>query len=312
MLVKPSAERVPADARRCHATGSRVADDAAGRSCPLVTAPSFRTFRGLAVARLVVTLLVPAGELVVVAIDGTLSGGAARRYGPRRGSTTALRRDLRNGVRQQLGGRGRHRGLPALSRPAAIPVPAKLVITGTSSASRLWLARRMAAAIAALPGPRIHVAADPAYAGGELKKLPPRVTWTTRLRTDAALYELPPARTGRRRPTQGQTRSASLPRRAGRHLGVHPGHRHPLRHDRDHPGRRRHLPAALGLRHPPRHRRPHPRPGKGELRPSPGHHRRRRLRLRRGRHRTLCRQMVRGSGGRRQQAGTRTTMQNGR
>ncbi len=76
---------------------------------------------------------------------------------------------------------------------------AKLVIKGTSSASRLWLARRMAAAIAgALPGRDIHVAADSAYAGGELKKLPPRVTWTTRLRKDAALYQLPPARTGKR------------------------------------------------------------------------------------------------------------------
>ena len=89
--------------------------------------------------------------------------------------------------------------LPALRRPVAIPVLAKLVIKDTSSASRLWLARRIAAAIAgALPDRHIHVVADSAYAGGELKKLPPRVTWTTRLRKDAALYQLPPTRTGRR------------------------------------------------------------------------------------------------------------------
>ena len=50
---------------------------------------------GLAVARLVVALLVPAGEPVVVAIDDTLSGGAARRSGPPPGSTTGPRRDLR-------------------------------------------------------------------------------------------------------------------------------------------------------------------------------------------------------------------------
>jgi DDE superfamily endonuclease len=55
---------------------------------------------GLAVARLVVALLVPAGEPVVVAIDDTLfrrrgSGGGARRSGPRPGSTTGPRRDLR-------------------------------------------------------------------------------------------------------------------------------------------------------------------------------------------------------------------------
>ena len=102
--------------------------------------------------------------------------------------------------------------LPALSRPVAIPVLAKLVIKDTSSASRLWLARRMAAAIAgALPGRAIHVTADAAYAGGELKKLPDRVTWTTRLRKDAALYELPPARTGRRgRPREKGDRLPSL------------------------------------------------------------------------------------------------------
>jgi hypothetical protein len=89
--------------------------------------------------------------------------------------------------------------LPALSRPVAIPVLAKLVIKDTSSASRLWLARRMAQMLAeALPGRAIRVVADSAYAGGELKKLPPSVTWTTRLRKDAALYGLPPARTGRR------------------------------------------------------------------------------------------------------------------
>jgi len=63
----------------------------------------------------------------------------------------------------------------------------------------------------ALPGRRIHVVADAAYAGGELKKLPATVTWTTRLRKDAALYELPPARTGRRgRPRTKGARLSSL------------------------------------------------------------------------------------------------------
>ena len=89
---------------------------------------------------------------------------------------------------------------------------AKLVIKGTNSASRLWLACRMAQMLAgALPGRRIHVVADAAYAGEELKKLPPSVTWTTRLRKDAALYELPPARTGRRgRPRAKGVRLPSL------------------------------------------------------------------------------------------------------
>jgi hypothetical protein len=102
--------------------------------------------------------------------------------------------------------------LPAVRRPVAIPVLAKLVIKDTSSASRLWLARRMTEMLAgALPGRDIRVVADSAYAGGELKKLPARVSWTTRLRKDAALYGLPPQRTGRRgRPRQKGDRLPSL------------------------------------------------------------------------------------------------------
>jgi hypothetical protein len=53
--------------------------------------------------------------------------------------------------------------------------------------------------------------ADDAYAGEELKELPPGITWTTRLRKDAALYEVPPARTGRRgRPRAKGVRLPSL------------------------------------------------------------------------------------------------------
>ena len=103
-------------------------------------------------------------------------------------------------------------GLPAVRRPVAIPVLAKLVIKDTSSASRLWLARRMTEMLAgALPGRDIRVVADSAYAGGELKKLPARVSWTTRLRKDAAVYGLPPQRTGRRgRPRRKGDRLPSL------------------------------------------------------------------------------------------------------
>jgi hypothetical protein len=54
------------------------------------------------------------------------------------------------------------------------------------------------------PGRAIHVVADSARAGSELKTLLPRVTWTTQLRKDAASYGLPPARTGKRGgPDQG-------------------------------------------------------------------------------------------------------------
>jgi len=49
-----------------------------------------------------------------------------------------------------------------------------------------------------LSGQSIPSVADAAYAGAELKKLPGLASWTTRLRKDAALCALPPARPSRR------------------------------------------------------------------------------------------------------------------
>jgi hypothetical protein len=155
---------------------------------------------GLAVAKLVVALLVPAGQPVTVAIDDTLF----RRRGKKVWAASWFHDGSAAGPAKT--GYGNNWviaaivvKLPMISRPVAVPVLAKLVIKDTSSASRLWLARRMALMLAgALPGRDIHVTGDAAYAGGELKKLPPHITWTTRLRKDAALYALPPARTGKR------------------------------------------------------------------------------------------------------------------
>jgi putative transposase len=48
---------------------------------PLFTAPSFRTFCGLAAARMVVSLLVPAGAPVDVAVDGTLFKRKGKKLG---------------------------------------------------------------------------------------------------------------------------------------------------------------------------------------------------------------------------------------
>jgi len=155
---------------------------------------------GLAVAKLAVALLVPAGEPVTAAIDDTLFR--------RRGKKVWAASWFHDGSAQGKHKTGRGNNwvvlavivkLPCCTRPVALPVLAKLVVKGTSSASRLWLARRMTDMLAdALPGRGIHVTADSAYAGEELKKLGTGVTWTTRLRKDAALHGLPPERTGRR------------------------------------------------------------------------------------------------------------------
>ena len=155
---------------------------------------------GLAAARLAVALLVPAACPVTVAIDDTLF----RRRGKKVWAASWFHDGSAQG--QHKTGRGNNWvvlavivRLPCCTRPVALPVLAKLVVKGTSSASRLWLARRMTGMLAAaLPGRDIRAVADSAYAGEELRKLGRNVTWTTRLRKDAALHGLPPARTGRR------------------------------------------------------------------------------------------------------------------
>jgi DDE superfamily endonuclease len=155
---------------------------------------------GPAVARLAVSLLVPDGEPVAVAIDDTLFR--------RRGKKIWAASWFHDGSAQGPAKTGYGNNwvvlavivrMPMIARPVAVPVMAKLVIKGSNSASRLWVARRMTGQLAgALPGWAIHVTADSAYAGGELKGLPAGVTWTTRLRKDAALHALPPQRTGKR------------------------------------------------------------------------------------------------------------------
>jgi hypothetical protein len=193
---------------------------------------------GLAAAKLVVALLVPAGEPVLVAIDDTLF----KRRGKKVWAASWFHDWSAQGRHKT--GRGNNWAvlaivvrLPFCSRPVALPVLAKLVVKGTSSSSRLWLARRMAQGLAdALPGPGIHVTADSAYAGQELNKLGKQVTWTTRLRKDAALHGLPPGAHRQARPAPAARGPAPETGRPRRHRRVRAGHRHPLRQDRERDG----------------------------------------------------------------------------
>jgi hypothetical protein len=168
---------------------------------------------GLALARLAVSLLSGAGDPVTVAIDDTLF----RRTGKKVWAASWFHDGSAKGPAKTGYGNnwviaGIVVTLPFCSRPVCLPVMFRLVIKGTNSASRLWLARRMTEALAAaLPGRAIRVVADAAYAGKELRGLGAQVTWTTRLRKDAALYDLAPPRTGRRgRPRVKGTRLPAL------------------------------------------------------------------------------------------------------
>jgi DDE superfamily endonuclease len=155
---------------------------------------------GIAVAKLVIGLLVPGGEPVEALIDDTLF----RRRGKKVWAASwfhdgSVQGPAKTGYGNNWVVLAIRVRLPMIGRPVAVPAMAKLVIKGTNSASRLWLARRMVTRLAAeLPGRQVHVTADSAYAGDELKELPDGVTWTTRLRSNAALCCLPPERTGRK------------------------------------------------------------------------------------------------------------------
>jgi hypothetical protein len=96
----------------------------------------------------VVALLVPAGQPVVVAIDDTCSGGAARRWAASWFHDVSAPGPAKTGYGNTWVIAAVVVQLPAVRRPVAIPVLAKLVIKDTNSASRLWLARRMAEMLA--------------------------------------------------------------------------------------------------------------------------------------------------------------------
>jgi len=151
-------------------------------------------------ARLVVRLLVEAAETILVAVDDTLF----QRRGPKVHAASWFHDGSAAGQRKV--GYGNNWviaaivvRLPFLDRAVALPVGFALIRKGSDEASRLEAARRLIEALAtALSGRRIDVVADSAYAGKALRNLPAAVTWTTRLRSNAALYEFAPPRTGKR------------------------------------------------------------------------------------------------------------------
>jgi DDE superfamily endonuclease len=180
---------------------------------------------GLAVARLAVMLLTAPGEPVTVAVDDSLF---------RRSGRTV------HGARWQHDGSSPSRAkisfgtcfvtagivvrLPFCSRPVCLPVLARLHIPAKNARSRQHVpqpgskltqaAALVTALAAAFPGRAVHVVADGAYHGPQVKDLPAGVTWTCRLIANAVLYDLAPPRGPR---TRGR------PRVRGARLGTPAG-----------------------------------------------------------------------------------------
>ncbi|HEV8222074.1 MAG TPA: transposase, partial [Streptosporangiaceae bacterium] len=178
---------------------------------------------GLAVARLAVGLLVPAGEPLVVAVDDSVFRRCGRRvYG------AAWQHDGSSPARNKLSfgtcfvTAGIIVALPFCSRPVCLPVLARLHVPGKGRQGRQ--ARRQAPAAStvttaaalvtklagAFPGRTVHVAADAHYHGPALRDLPQQVTWTTRLPRNAVLHQLAPPR----------VRKPGRPPRKGGRLGT--------------------------------------------------------------------------------------------
>ncbi len=163
---------------------------------------------GLLLADAIVKTLVPAGAAILIVVDDTLMHRTGRKvFGAlwcHNGSAT--------GPKQIRFGNcfvvvGIVVTLPFCNRPVCLPVLWALWRKGESkvaSARRLieLLGRRY-------PERTLHVVGDAAYASQALRGLPDNITWTTRLRKNAALYRLAPGRTGR--PGRPRTKGNRLP-----------------------------------------------------------------------------------------------------
>lgn len=154
---------------------------------------------GLLLARMVVARFVPDGAALRVVVDDTLF----HRYGK-----------ATHGVFWQHDGSAKGRDglgrgncfvvvglvvtVPFLARAICLPVLFRLHLP-KSGVSKPDAARALVGLLArAFPDRVIHVVADAAYRGPAWRRLPATTTFTARLASNAVLYALPPAPTGKR------------------------------------------------------------------------------------------------------------------
>jgi hypothetical protein len=176
---------------------------------------------GAVLAGLVADRLIPAGAAVLIAVDDTVF----RRSGPRVADAFWQHDGSRPGPRQARVGYGNNwliagivLALPFTDRPVCLPVAFALVAQNGAS-KQVLTGQLIATLAAALPGRRLHVVADSAYAGAdgaETRKalhgrgLPAGVSLTSRLRTNAVLTAIAT-------PVPGK---AGRPKRIGHRLGT--------------------------------------------------------------------------------------------
>ncbi len=164
----------------------------------------------LALADVIVAHLVPTGAALTVAVDDTL----LRRAGRKVHAASWCHDGSAKGPRKIAWGNNWVTArlivtLPCMARPVCLPVLLRL--WKPKDTTKPVLARQPVDTLAhRCPDRRIHVVADAAWATGELRHLPARVTVTCRLRRNAALCDLAPPPTGKR----------GRPRLKGKRLGA--------------------------------------------------------------------------------------------
>jgi hypothetical protein len=162
---------------------------------------------GLQLASLVVQLLLPPGSPLHLVVDDTLFRRTGHHvFGARWCHDGSAKSPSAIGFGNCFVVVGIVVRLPFCSRPICLPVLCSLWQQG----SKIVIARRLVGLLAArFPDRVVHVTGDAAYASRDLRGLPTRITWTTRLRKNAALHDLTPPRTGR--PGRPRTKGAQLP-----------------------------------------------------------------------------------------------------
>ena len=156
---------------------------------------------GLAVAQLAVTVLVPPGADLEVAVDDSVFRRSGRKvHGAgwqHDGSSPSLSKLSYGNCFVTAGIVVK---LPFCTRAVCLPVLARLHLPGKGKGpGKVEMAAALVSLLAlAFPGRMIHVVADAACHGPALRTLPRNVTWTCRIPRNAVLYDLAPPRTGRR------------------------------------------------------------------------------------------------------------------
>ena len=153
---------------------------------------------GLAMARLIVATLVPAGAGLHLAVDDSLF----RRRGTNVHGAFWTHDASQPGQVIARGNRwvivGIVVALPFSCRPTCLPVLFRLW-GGKGTTTPVELARTLVGLLArAFPDRAIHLVADAADHGKPLQDLPERVTWTTRIQRNGVLYQPAPPPTGKR------------------------------------------------------------------------------------------------------------------